>query len=122
MSRLTKFYKEVYHNGKKVREHRVIAELALGKELPRGIEVHHVDEDPTNNSNINLVICPSRSYHCILHRRKRAIDAGQPAHKVRCSSCNDWFTVGEMNGNRPAGWCKECHSAFYRKRGMTHEK
>lgn len=51
-------------------EHRVIAEKALGKKLPKGVIVHHVDTDRANNANTNLVICTS-AYHAELHERMR---------------------------------------------------
>lgn len=52
-------------------EHIRIAEKALGKELPKGAVVHHVDEDKSNNANDNLVICPSHSYHMLIHARMK---------------------------------------------------
>lgn len=38
-------------------EHVHIAEKALGKAIPKGSVVHHVDENPANNAAENLVIC-----------------------------------------------------------------
>lgn len=37
-----------------LQEHILIAERALGKPLPRGTEVHHVDESKANNARTNL--------------------------------------------------------------------
>lgn len=50
---------------------RYLAELALGKNLPKGACVHHVDGNPLNNESSNLVICPSHAYHMLLHKRLR---------------------------------------------------
>lgn len=55
---------------KKPLEHRKIAERALGRPLKREETVHHVDVDPGNNQNTNLVIC-THSYHMELHARMR---------------------------------------------------
>jgi hypothetical protein len=63
-------------NGESELRHRVIAEKALGKKLPPGAEVHHVDEDKSNDSNNNLVICQNRSYHKLLHKRARETQNG----------------------------------------------
>ncbi len=58
---------------KKIRyEHIVIAEKALGKPLPKGAEVHHVDGNRANNDPRNLVICPNRAYHSLIEARTRA--------------------------------------------------
>ena len=58
-------------NGKK--ESRRIAEKALGKPLPKGAEVHHVDGNSENDKPTNLVICPSHAYHMLLHARMRSL-------------------------------------------------
>lgn len=54
-------------------EHVLVAEKALGKKLPEKAVVHHLDKNPLNNSNANLVVCPSQAYHFLLHRRAKEI-------------------------------------------------
>lgn len=56
-------------------EHIIKAEKALGKKLPKGAIVHHVDEDKGNNENSNLVICPDHAYHMLIHARTRKYEA-----------------------------------------------
>ena len=71
-----------------VLEHIVIAEKALGKYLPAGAEVHHVDSVRDNNANTNLVICQDSKYHRLLHTRKRVYEAGgNPNTDLWCSRC-----------------------------------
>jgi hypothetical protein len=65
-------YVEVHVNGRRTYEHIVVAERALGKPLPKGAVVHHINEVRTDNRPENLVICPNESYHRLLHRRMRA--------------------------------------------------
>jgi hypothetical protein len=49
--------------------HRRRAELALGKPLPPGAEVHHADGSVADDAP--LVICQDRAYHMLLHKRMR---------------------------------------------------
>jgi HNH endonuclease len=58
-------------DGKRVYEHVLKAEKALGKKLPKGAVVHHLNNRPWDNRNENLVVCPSQNYHLLLHRRMK---------------------------------------------------
>ena len=59
-------------DGRQKYEHIWLAEQALGKPLPYGAEVHHVDGNPSNNNPANLVVCPDRQYHKLLHTRTKS--------------------------------------------------
>lgn len=83
-------YKAHRAGGRETLEHRAIAERALGKRLPAGAEVHHVDTLRAHNSPGNLVICPSRSYHQLLHQRQRAMDACGNASWLKCVHCKQY--------------------------------
>jgi len=49
-------------------EHVLIAERVLGRKLKEGELVHHINGNPQDNRNANLLIC-SRSFHVWLHRK-----------------------------------------------------
>ena len=67
-------YRYVTINGKQVYEHIFLAEKALGRSLPKGAVVHHMNCDRSDNfTKLNLVICPSQGYHLFLHRRLRKL-------------------------------------------------
>lgn len=80
-------YSQAGFRGKRKYQHIAVAERALGRSLPANAEVHHVNENKSDNRPENLVICPSAKYHQLLHMRMRAIEAGHPAHFRRCYVC-----------------------------------
>ncbi len=70
-------------------QHVLIAEKALGRELPEGVVVHHHDKNRSNNSNQNLVICEDRAYHSLIHARMRSFEHGaNPDIEGWCPRCN----------------------------------
>lgn len=68
-------------------EHVLVAESALGRELRGTEEVHHVNEIKIDNRPENLVVCPDRAYHMLLHRRADAYDACGHADWLKCPYC-----------------------------------
>lgn len=107
-------YKIIYlpDTGEQVYEHIHIAEKALGKPLPKGVQVHHVDFDKTNNSNGNLVICPDQAYHRLLHRRTKALEACGNPNYYCCRFCGEWDDPNNMGVDGPRGYAhRECRSA-----------
>lgn len=70
-----------------VLEYVVVAERALGRYLPPTAVVHHLDGNPRNRQNNNLVICENQAYHVFLHRRLRAWRECGHANWRRCRTC-----------------------------------
>lgn len=107
-------------NGRQYLEHILVAEKALGKPLPKGTEVHHIDENRHNNAGSNLVICQDRAYHKLLHRRMRRLrDCGSLDLK-RCWKCKEVKSLNEYyrcsdSADGLSGRCKTCASAAKRK-------
>lgn len=70
-------YKLLTVNGDRVYEHVHLAEKALGKSLPKGAVVHHMNENRADNHTpFNLVVCPSQLYHVLLHQRMKLYELG----------------------------------------------
>lgn len=77
-------------NGVVKLRHVLVAERALGKPLPSGAVVHHIDEDRSNDAASNLVICPNAAYHQLLHVRMRALNACGHADWRKCHICKQY--------------------------------
>lgn len=83
-------YALILRDGQAVREHIAVAERALGKPLPVDAVVHHVNEIKDDNRPTNLVICPDRAYHALLHLRMRAQALGLPLDWRKCVFCKQY--------------------------------
>jgi hypothetical protein len=83
-------YRMISVRGKERGEHILIAEKALGRSMPTGAIVHHWDEDRSNNSPSNLLICPDIAYHKIIHLRMAALAACSNAGYRRCFYCGEY--------------------------------
>jgi hypothetical protein len=101
-------------NGEVRYEHVAIVEAALGKRLPVGAVVHHVDGNKFNNANANLVACDSQAYHMLLHARTRVIKVGgDPDIQAVCSKCYELKRLDDFhrNAHKDMGRhdaCKKC--------------
>ena len=58
--------------------------------IPAGCIIHHANEDWTDDSPSNLVVCNNIAYHMYLHQRKRAYDACGNANWRKCWVCKEY--------------------------------
>jgi hypothetical protein len=79
-----------------VYEHILVAEKSLGKYLPSGAEIHHINEIKDDNRPENLIICQNRSYHWLIHQRQRAFKASGDPNKRKCSICKKYDSQGNL--------------------------
>lgn len=106
--------------------HTIRAESALGRPLPPGAQVHHVDGDRAN-ARARLVICQDQSYHGLLHTRARIVRAGgNPDRDAFCLECKQLVLRSDAHvkarGYKGREWalgylCRPCvtrRNAFYR--------
>lgn len=120
----TGFYHEGYlaHQieGVKKFEHVRIVEAILNRELKDDECVHHVDENRGNNSNDNLVVCPSKAYHNLIHRRMDAFAACGHYDWRKCRFCKQWDDPTNLrispNHNSTIATHPACQRAYYHSR------
>lgn len=99
-----------------VLEHILVAEKALGKQLPPGAEVHHANEIKTDNRPLNLVICPNTGYHNMLHKRINAKKKCGHADWLKCFYCGDYNAPEEMYVNpKGRGIHRKCRAKYERE-------
>jgi hypothetical protein len=104
-------------------EHMLVAEAAMGKPLPRNALVHHVDEDPLNNANTNLVVCPGNQYHRIIHLRLEALKATGNANSLRCTYCKGWGLPPDVERDSSKSFHRKCYHAHWRAwRARNHDR
>lgn len=108
----------IYSCGKRTdrgREHVLVAERALGKKLPKGAVVHHIDENRSNNHPSNLCIFPSRAYHALIHARMNALAVSGNANHRKCVYCKTYDDIKNLvinSGNRSVHH-RLCHNKYH---------
>lgn len=113
-----------------VLQHVLVAERAIGRPLPAGAVVHHVDGDGSNNEPANLVVCQDRAYHALIHQRERALKACGDPDALPCAFCKvhdraeNMIPHGTLSRNR---WThRECRNrynrAYHRRRNAARKE
>jgi hypothetical protein len=109
------------HNGY-APDHLLIVETILGKLLPNGAHIHHVNGDPSDNRNKNLVICQNTGYHHFVHRRTRAYFTCGHADWRKCAYCKKYDEPSNLyvNENHHIAWHKRCHADYEHSRRIKN--
>lgn len=107
-------------------QHGRVAERALGKPLPEGAIVHHINENRADNRPCNLLICTT-AYHNILHRRLRAYKASGHADWRRRYYCRRYSDPRELSSpaRSPHLYHRQCrhdHDAQHRERTNARDR
>jgi len=122
-----KGYRVISHKktGKKRMEHRVIYEAHHGK-IPPGMDVHHINENKSDNRIENLVLMSS-SEHVAMHnlsisppeavtRNRKLIEKNGTLYKV-CARCleekpvSEYYKTTRKRRDKHHHYCKECDRA-----------
>ena len=118
----------VWERGTRTNQHVGVVEAILGYKLPKGVIVHHVDNDGTNNHPSNLVVCPSQKYHLLLHARQRIYEAGGDCNfQAICGHCQEVKNRSEFCGSKShwhgiSSTCRSCASLSKEQRGWNVHK
>lgn len=64
-----------------VAEHRLTAELLLGRFLLKQEVIHHIDFNKTNNDIRNLMLFPSNKEHMSFHRKMQQFGMTRPIQR-----------------------------------------
>lgn len=102
-------------NRRVVQEAVVIVEKILGKKLPKGAVVHHVNENPLDNRHENLVVLQNQGMHNIVHGRTKALAATGNARAKPCRFCHQYETdVNKLKKNGTNHYHLECAAEYAR--------
>lgn len=71
-----------------------VVAICLGHIVPRGWQIHHMDENPGNNHPENLLVFRSKSGHAIFHQRQLKLQReGLPVDAIQLASETDGFSL-----------------------------
>ncbi len=110
-------------NGRGKLKHVLVVEEVLGKELPDGSVVHHVDGKRSHNENKNLVACQDNSYHLLIESRTRAYwGTGHPDWK-KCWICKKYDDLNNLKRSGKASYNHlACVNKYRQERKLIRER
>jgi len=115
-------YRMIYANGRRVREHRHVMELVLGRPLLASEVVHHRDGNRLNNSPSNLELLSGQTVHTDLHRKRFISETHKECWRCETIKPRSDFPLQGKGGHTTdlnAGCCRSCAAEVYRRRKAT---
>src|SRR5262245_40042853 len=103
-------------NGRKVQNAILVVEKVLGHELPKGVVIHHINEDESDDSHSNLVVCQDQGLHNIIHGRLNALKACGHARWKPCKFCQKYSAEILLVKNGTSHYHVSCQREDQRKR------
>lgn len=108
-------------SGERKTEHVNMVEAVLGRELPLGAVVHHVNGNKADNRNDNFVVCPDQGYHRLIHARTKAMEATGNANAKPCRFCHEYeVDLSRLVKNGTSHYHSKCHAKYQREHKNTH--
>jgi hypothetical protein len=104
-----------------------VEELLGFKLLPTQI-VHHIDNNPANNSPNNLVVCENQKYHMLIHARTDMLNRGQdPKTQGFCGVCKKVLPRENFCQNKRMilgihNRCRICQAKYKKETGLDKRK
>src|SRR5574343_1514983 len=113
-----------YHRSNKltgyVPEHILLAERALGKKLPHGASIHHMNGRTDNGS---IIICQDFAYHMLIERRLRAYRNCGNAEWRKCPFCKQYDNPERMYVDKKGTYRhRECFNIYQKIRRHKNAK
>lgn len=89
-----------------------MVEYILGKPIPKGAVIHHINGNRDDNRPRNLVLCQNQAYHMLIHLRMRSMEStGSPNFRT-CKYCKKWEKLVNLSTahNAKMYWHSDCHN------------
>ncbi|SRR5258706_4115367 len=112
-------YISTRNNGISKGQHILVAEQALGRPLPKGALVYHIDGNKGNNAPKNLIVCPDLMYYKLLCKRQKAFEVCGNYNYHRCRYCkqyDDPINMYAPSVPKRSSYHQECMLNFYREK------
>jgi hypothetical protein len=99
-------------------EQVIQAEKALGKPLPDGALVHHMN----GTKKGPLAICPDIAYHQLVHQRLRAYKACKHPSWRKCKYCKRWTPPEKLVITNTHSFHADCQKEYDRNRYASRRR